>query len=402
MKRGFTLIELLAVIIILAIIAIIAVPIVINIINASKEDSLKRSAQSYLDSVETTITKENLKVKYNPDECKINEDGDLICSENGNELTTSNGTNKLVIDIKETKPNSGTIKLKDGKITDIIDFNLFGKYYGFDDKGNIVLLNQRELTLEPGLYDENKNLIATWEEFMEDYGGNIEDDLFENIDMYQFLQSDKYVEASILVISPKVTKIGKNAFSGCKNLEKIVIPDTVISIGYRAFQGCTNLKNITIPDSVTSIGHHAFQGCTNLTSIKIPPKVAIIEDSTFLDCVNLENVIFEDNSSLTTIEAEAFANTALRSIILPSGLTYIGSGAFHITPITSIIIPMNVSFIGIGAFYECPNLESVSFEGDDYWMIDGVVEFSPSELKDPTTNAEYFKETYFEYDWIRE
>ena len=55
MKNGFTLIELLAVIVILAIIAIIAVPIVLNIINDSKESSLLRSAEFYLDAVEYTI-----------------------------------------------------------------------------------------------------------------------------------------------------------------------------------------------------------------------------------------------------------------------------------------------------------------------------------------------------------
>ena len=90
MKRyGFTLIELLAVIVILAIIALIAVPIVINIINDAKEESLKRSVQSYLDTVTKTITKENMKHKYNPDECIIQDDGNLICSEKGNELTIS-------------------------------------------------------------------------------------------------------------------------------------------------------------------------------------------------------------------------------------------------------------------------------------------------------------------------
>ncbi|MDO4963092.1 MAG: prepilin-type N-terminal cleavage/methylation domain-containing protein, partial [bacterium] len=59
-KNGFTLIELLAVIVILAIIALIAVPIIIDIIEDSKKEALKRSAENYLKAVELAIAKENL------------------------------------------------------------------------------------------------------------------------------------------------------------------------------------------------------------------------------------------------------------------------------------------------------------------------------------------------------
>ncbi|MCI5835896.1 MAG: prepilin-type N-terminal cleavage/methylation domain-containing protein, partial [Firmicutes bacterium] len=44
-NKGFTLIELLAVIVILAIIAVIATPIITGIIEDSKKESFKRSAE---------------------------------------------------------------------------------------------------------------------------------------------------------------------------------------------------------------------------------------------------------------------------------------------------------------------------------------------------------------------
>ena len=40
--------------------------------------------------------------------------------------------------------------------------------------------------------------------------------------------------------------IGYSAFSGCDNLEYILIPDTVEIIDYHAFSWCVNLKYVRI------------------------------------------------------------------------------------------------------------------------------------------------------------
>lgn len=48
-------------------------------------------------------------------------------------------------------------------------------------------------------------------------------------------------------IGKNVKKIGKQAFSGCKNIKQVSIKTTVLSgIGEKAFQGCTKLKKLTI------------------------------------------------------------------------------------------------------------------------------------------------------------
>ena len=39
------------------------------------------------------------------------------------------------------------------------------------------------------------------------------------------------------------------------------IPDSVTKIGYEAFYGCKSLTSVTIPDSVTTIGYSAFDSC---------------------------------------------------------------------------------------------------------------------------------------------
>ena len=51
-KNAFTLIELLAVIVILAVILVIAIPRILDVIDVSKKDSFKTSAQLIADSAE--------------------------------------------------------------------------------------------------------------------------------------------------------------------------------------------------------------------------------------------------------------------------------------------------------------------------------------------------------------
>ena len=115
MKNGFTLIELLAVIVILAIIALIAVPIVLNIINDAKESSLLMSAEFYLDSVEYTIA-----------DAFLNhgglEDGEYPITEEGNICKTvlpCTEENTLKVEVNGEHPKEGTIKITNGKISDV-------------------------------------------------------------------------------------------------------------------------------------------------------------------------------------------------------------------------------------------------------------------------------------------
>ena len=107
MKKGFTLIELLAVIVILAIIALIATPIILNIIGNAKDESNERTKELYLDAVKDAIARKNLTEEFNPSECTVKEDGNLLC-----------GDENLLVEVSGIKPCSGTITFdKKGKIT---------------------------------------------------------------------------------------------------------------------------------------------------------------------------------------------------------------------------------------------------------------------------------------------
>jgi len=118
-RRAFTLMELLAVIVVLAIIATITTPIILDTINNTKESTQKTSAEMYLNAVEQAIAKENLKGKFNPSTCIIQNTGNIKCD---------GETNEIEIKVAGNKPASGTINLKEEKIIAYKNINIEGKY----------------------------------------------------------------------------------------------------------------------------------------------------------------------------------------------------------------------------------------------------------------------------------
>ena len=113
-----------------------------------------------------------------------------------------------------------------------------------------------------------------------------------------------------------VTRIGSDAFRGCKGLTSITIPDSATSIGDYAFLGCTGLTSVTIPDSVTSIGNSAFEGCTGLTSVTIGNSVTSIGRSAFSDCTSLTSISIP-NSVMSIDEGALRGCSSLETITIP-------------------------------------------------------------------------------------
>ncbi|MBE6138733.1 MAG: type II secretion system protein [Firmicutes bacterium] len=105
-KKGFTLIELLAVIVVLAIIALIATPIVMNVISNAQKGAAERSADNYVKAVETLIATKRL-------DGEPVEDGTYTIDENGN---IKSGDVELTVELNGTKPNGGSIEIKDGQV----------------------------------------------------------------------------------------------------------------------------------------------------------------------------------------------------------------------------------------------------------------------------------------------
>ena len=153
-----------------------------------------------------------------------------------------------------------------------------------------------------------------------------------------------------------VTTIGGWAFSGCRALTAVTIPNSVTTIGKSAFSYCSALTAVTIPNSVTTIGEWAFSGCSALTAVAIPDKVTTIGNYAFYKCGKLTSVTIPDK--VTTIGESAFSGcSALTAVTIPDKVTTIGESAFSSCyKLTAVTIPNSVTTIGKYAFYQCHSL----------------------------------------------
>ena len=157
----------------------------------------------------------------------------------------------------------------------------------------------------------------------------------------------------------KVTSIGSFAFSFCRKVTSLTIPNSVTSIGLGAIQYCEALTSIDIPSSVKTIESFAFDSCTGLTSITIPNGVTVIESWAFDDCASLTSVTIPN--SVTSIEMYAFRKcVSLTSVTIPSSVTEIDTEAFlNCSQLATVSIGKGISGIKERAFANCAGLTDV-------------------------------------------
>ena len=121
-------------------------------------------------------------------------------------------------------------------------------------------------------------------------------------------------DGSVLVVYPPgrwgefsvpegVQEIGDSAFSGCKGLTGILIPEGVTVIENLAF-AATGMSDVTIPNTVQSIGESAFANCRELKSVSIEGSVKTLKQLTFNICYDLQTIYLPE--SIEKIEQNTF------------------------------------------------------------------------------------------------
>lgn len=162
-----------------------------------------------------------------------------------------------------------------------------------------------------------------------------------------------------------LTLLGDSAFYGCSALQSVELPVTVSSVGTRTFAGCSALNAVGL-GNVSTIGEAAFNGCSALTEIAIPNGVETLGNYAFYGCSALATVTLgtqeRSSSSLKTIGDYAFAETAVKSVVLPNGVSTLGNYAFNkCVSLATVSLGNSLTAIGDYAFSDCKKLESVTF-----------------------------------------
>lgn len=237
------------------------------------------------------------------------------------------------------------------------------------------------------IQEEHKfvNNVCTVCGYTADYSLWLEYEFDAESKSYTVIRNVKYINATEIIVPEiyknyPVTAIGTTAFTSCKEVKKIVLPDSINKISMSAFMGCSKLAEINIPDgvteienntfvacnsltelvlpeSITKIGNNAFRLCSNLTQINIPETVTEIGTGAFAYCYALESITLPQG--LTRIENSTFiACKALTEVVIPDGVTYL-SGFAKCESLVSVTIPASVTEIGLSAFEMCSSLESV-------------------------------------------
>ena len=170
-----------------------------------------------------------------------------------------------------------------------------------------------------------------------------------------------------LKISSNLVSIGVEAFKGCKSISAIVFPAALKLIEEKAFQDCCGLKEIQFTGEIQRIG--GFTGCTQLEKVLLPEHLLVLDDGAFCDCKSITSVSLPETTE--NIGARAFYNCEnLQTININSNLKYIGDYAFHgCSRLTDIIIPSTVSAIGFGAFKGCNGLA----DKNGFVVVNGIL-----------------------------
>ncbi len=85
---------------------------------------------------------------------------------------------------------------------------------------------------------------------------------------------------------------GKTLISYAGNRSNVTIPDGIEIIGKKAFQGNLEIRSINL-NKVIEIGENAFSGCKNLKHVILPNSLKLIEQSGFSDISNSKLVLFD-------------------------------------------------------------------------------------------------------------
>lgn len=164
------------------------------------------------------------------------------------------------------------------------------------------------------------------------------------------------------------------AFRDGSNLTSIVLPSNTIEIGDHAFMGCTALAELQIPASCKIIGGWAFAD-SGIKSLVIPKAVESVGSGIVQGCKSLISIIVEegneyydsrDNCNAIIKKEGKWVIAGCMRTVIPTSVWSIDAWSFCSSP-AKLIIPSNIGSVFNEAFEDNETLEEVIIEDGDWW-----------------------------------
>lgn len=130
-----------------------------------------------------------------------------------------------------------------------------------------------------------------------------------------------------VVIRNGIDSIEEGAFSDCKSLESVEMPDSISAIEAYTFDGCERLESITFPKKLTSCGEYAFRD-TLWFKNKLEKSKAVSASNVLIDATNAVGNVNVSNSITVIADYAFYDNCNIVSMSLPETLESIGEKAF--------------------------------------------------------------------------
>ena len=150
--------------------------------------------------------------------------------------------------------------------------------------------------------------------------------------------------------------IGAGAFTFCRSLTEITLPDTVTSVGDGAFYGCVRLERADLGNSFTEVPRNLFYECSALVEVYIPASVVTIGASnySFYECTSLTAInVDEDNEYYASVDGVLYDKALTTLILYPAGKAE-----------TELVIPDTVTTVSARAVNGASNLVKLTISAE--------------------------------------
>lgn len=345
---------------------------------------------------------------------QIEASAEFLTSINNNELS---GDSKLIVQnliIRDVKSSGWSYSFGNINVGDSLKFTEGSKsVYGV---GNIV----KEITIPSSVEIFNVSLfnslsnnstlkfnfdISTYAS--KDYNRSF----FGLTNNIKFKNGEMFESASGNITLNGITKIGKNAFNGARNIQTINIPESCLNIDSTALNNMSGLTSLTIPESCT-YGEKLLEGCVSMQTLTISngfETISTMFGGTIPESLNkvevkswkvsgekrvipegmfsgfTKEIVFDNNYD--KIDKNAFNGTNISILTISDNCTEISEGAFNgMGNLTDLTLPQNCAYTS-SIISECGKLEKLSLPNAQCSVSEIFGGNTPKSLKELTIRS---------------